>query len=67
MPSMSGDVLAHSCRAVRADLPILILSGYLTDDMRTRLSGSNIATLDKPPSLRALADVLSALIEPHAA
>jgi PAS domain S-box-containing protein len=66
MPSMSGDVLARSCRAVRANLPILILSGYLTDDVRAQLTASGIGTLDKPPSLRALADALSALIETRA-
>jgi len=62
MPSMSGDVLAQSCRAVRATLPILILSGYLTDDMRAQLTADHIATVDKPPSLRTLAETISALI-----
>lgn len=66
MPSMSGDVLARSCRAVRVDLPILILSGYLTDDMRAQLTADRIATVDKPPSLRTLAETISALIESRA-
>lgn len=67
MPSMSGDVLARSCRVVRADLPILILSGYLTDDMRAQLASSDIAAVDKPPSLRTLADTISGLIGSRAA
>jgi CheY-like chemotaxis protein len=67
MPSMTGDVLARSCRGIRADLPILILSGYLTDDVRSRLAHDGIATADKPPSLRTLAETVSALIAPRAA
>lgn len=66
MPSMSGDVLARSCRVIRSDLPILILSGYLTDDMRAQLAVSHVATVDKPPSLRTLAETINALIESRA-
>jgi PAS domain S-box-containing protein len=62
MPSMTGDVLARSCRAVCHDLPILILSGYLTDDVRSQLMADDIVTVDKPPSLRTLAETISALI-----
>jgi len=66
MPSMSGDVLARAGRAVRDDLPILILSGYLTDDVRTQLTGDAIATMDKPPSLRTLAETISGLTRSRA-
>lgn len=62
MPAMSGDALARACRTVRADLPILILSGYLTDEVRAQLTRDAIACADKPPALRALALTLSELI-----
>ena len=58
MPAMTGDVLATACRQVVPTLPILVLSGYLTDALRESLAAQAVVTLDKPPSLHALGDAI---------
>jgi CheY-like chemotaxis protein len=60
MPAMRGDRLAAACREARADLPIVVLSGYLDDETRARLLADDVGALDKPPTLDGLGAVLGA-------
>ena len=59
MPGLTGEHLVHAVRAVRADLPVVLLSGFLEDAVRTRLEAIDVATIDKPPSLDALARAIA--------
>jgi CheY-like chemotaxis protein len=60
MPDMTGDVLAQQVRAVRPDLPILIMTGYSNIASPERAAELGIAAvLHKPlgaPELRAAID-----------
>lgn len=58
MPGMTGEHLVTSVRAVRADLPVVVLSGFLAADVRARLETIGVPALDKPPSLDMLSRVL---------
>jgi PAS domain S-box-containing protein len=58
MPSLTGDVLATACREVVPTLPVVVLSGYLTDALREALTAQAVVTLDKPPSLHALGEAI---------
>ena len=59
MPRMSGDAALTRIRAANATLPAIVLSGYLEDEIRERVNeGDRVAVLNKPFSLRELADVL---------
>lgn len=59
MPGMTGEHLVTSVRAVRANLPVVVLSGFLAGDVRSRLDAIGVPALDKPPSLDVLARVLA--------
>jgi CheY-like chemotaxis protein len=64
MPSMSGIELACAIHAIRADLPVIISSGYgsLIDDHQ--LADANIvAMLDKPVEVAILAQTLHHLLQ----
>ncbi|MCU0615527.1 MAG: PAS domain S-box protein [Gemmatimonadaceae bacterium] len=58
MPGMTGEHLVTSVRAVRADLPVIVLSGFLAGDVRARLDAIGVPALDKPPSLDMLSRAL---------
>lgn len=59
MPRMGGDDALLRMRDLRADLPALLLSGLLEDDLQDRVRGlGGVAVLGKPFTLRALADAL---------
>ncbi|MBX7119462.1 MAG: response regulator [Gemmatimonadaceae bacterium] len=66
MPRMGGDDALARMRSVRADLPALILSGFLEADMQDRVAGlGRVAVLQKPFTLRALADALWEVLGPE--
>jgi CheY-like chemotaxis protein len=49
MPGMNGFDVAQSARAIRADLPIVLVSGLLTEEQRRRAEAIGVsATLPKP-------------------
>jgi PAS domain S-box-containing protein len=60
MPGMSGPELAEMLRADRADLPIVLMSGY-SGDRRTRAvhEDRRLRRLDKPFTARELAERLA--------
>jgi DNA-binding response OmpR family regulator len=62
LPDRKGDELVADLRALRADLPIVIATGYGKDAVRGRLGGEQqIAVLTKPYDLAHLRAALKAL------
>jgi PAS domain S-box-containing protein len=56
MPEMTGLVLATELRKVRADLPVILMTGYASPPMVERVAAAGIRQLlPKPATLRALA------------
>ena len=63
MPGMGGAELAQRLRKLWPDLPILFMSGYSTEDLRSRgIAGGDDVTIQKPFTLEGLiASVATAL------
>jgi CheY-like chemotaxis protein len=59
MPEMNGFEVAHQLHLLRADLPIILVSGFSSDLNREKLAAAGIAELlEKPVSVTNLAEVL---------
>lgn len=67
MPGLSGTALISELKAVRSDVPIIMMSGYLGDALvnRARAAGA-MAVLAKPVSKAGLAAALSEALAHHA-
>ena len=50
MPLMSGLDLAQALREVRADLPVIMASGYITDELRAKAPAAGICELIYKPN-----------------
>jgi PAS domain S-box-containing protein len=62
MPGMSGFDLVRGMRAVRADIPIVMTSGYVRDEDRTRATALGIDHIIlKPDTVHELGKVLDGL------
>jgi len=62
LPDRKGDVLVGELRALRADLPVIIASGYGGDTLKARFAGQNlIGFLTKPYQIEALETALRAV------
>lgn len=62
LPDRNGDDLAVELRALRSDMPILIASGYDSQELRERFSGdSRICFVSKPYAANQLIDTLAHL------
>ncbi|HSN33747.1 MAG TPA: ATP-binding protein, partial [Ideonella sp.] len=63
MPGLTGSELARQIRALRADIPIVLMTGYVTPALQARAHGAGVhAVLAKPLSRRELARSLHALL-----
>jgi two-component system cell cycle sensor histidine kinase/response regulator CckA len=62
MPLMSGAELAQLIRAVRPNVPILLMSGHDVDAIVTQLAGQRLATIQKPFDERTLLTSVRAAI-----
>ena len=59
MPSMTGLALARALREIRADLPVVLASGYITDDVRLEAPGAGVSALvSKPYAAKELREVI---------
>jgi CheY-like chemotaxis protein len=68
MPRLNGDEALLRIREVAPDLPALMLSGFLEEEIRDRVAGAQrVGLLQKPFSMRVLADVLWQVLGPDAA
>jgi PAS domain S-box-containing protein len=52
MPGMSGIELAEAMHALRADLPVVLLSGYVPDGEETRMRDAGITIVLQKPALQ---------------
>ena len=64
---IGGRDLARHARALRPDLPILLVTGYASDTTLIDDMPGDVPTLRKPFDQHALAAVLSALLRPKSA
>lgn len=68
MPGLDGLDLAAHARAVRTDLPILIMSGYGTSISTATLAGAGVTELLRKPAHRdTIASAVDRLLHPPAA
>jgi len=64
MPEMNGLEVARQLRALRPDLPVILVSGYSVAVDAERLRAAGICErLDKPVSLAALAEVVDRVLK----
>ena len=67
MPGMSGLQLADQVRKIRADLPVILTSGYINPDDQAKADRLGIrAILTKPVDTKELLATLAAMFEKHA-
>ena len=65
MPHIDGEEAFRELRRIRADVPILISSGYNAQDVTTRFAGKNLSGfLQKPYAPRELIGALREILEP---
>lgn len=50
MPHMSGMEVAQALREIRADLPVILASGYITEDLRAQAPAAGICELIYKPN-----------------
>jgi PAS domain S-box-containing protein len=64
MPGMSGLQLAHQVRKIRADLPVILTSGYINPDDQAKADRLGIqAILTKPVDTKELLATLASIFE----
>lgn len=62
MPGMSGVDLARLSRVIRPELPVVLLSGYITDELRKQAAACGVRELVfKPNTTNELTDVVHRL------
>jgi two-component system, cell cycle sensor histidine kinase and response regulator CckA len=65
LPGMDGGEIIRNLRQVRPDVPVILMSGYGTQEALAQLIGQNISGfLHKPFTLQALALKLRAVLDP---
>ncbi|MFN2424865.1 MAG: PAS domain S-box protein, partial [Candidatus Binatia bacterium] len=63
MPRMSGIDVARAVREIRADLPVAITSGYITEAMRAEADAAGVrALIFKPDVVEALCDEVARVL-----
>ena len=68
MPGMSGIELLHEARAIRADLPVALASGYVTHEIeQSALAAGARALIYKPNDVGELVDTVQRLLQECAA
>ena len=65
MPGISGLEIARAIRNARPDLPVIVVSGYITDDLRTQAAAAGVRELiSKSHEVEELRDVVQRLVPP---
>ncbi len=65
MPGISGLEIARTIRDARPDLPVIVVSGYITDDLRAQAAAAGVRELiSKSHEVEELRDVVQRLVPP---
>jgi PAS domain S-box-containing protein len=65
MPGISGLDVARACHNARPDLPVIVVSGYITDALRAQAAAAGVRELiSKPHEVEELRDVVQRLLPP---
>jgi len=65
MPGMTGRDVTQAVIELRADIPVLLISGYLDSERQAQLKIAGVSRfLRKPPTIEELARAVAALLEP---
>lgn len=65
MPGMSGLEVARKIRDARPDLPVIVVSGYITDALRAQAAAAGVRELiSKPHEVEELRDTVQRLLKP---
>jgi CheY-like chemotaxis protein len=65
MPGMSGLEVACAMREIRPDLPVLMVSGYINDQLRAQATAAGVRELfSKPHEEEDLRDAVQRLVAP---
>jgi CheY-like chemotaxis protein len=68
MPRMSGLDVARELREIRPDLPVVVISGYLTEELRSEAPAAGVRQLIyKPNSVEELSDAIARLLTTNTA
>jgi CheY-like chemotaxis protein len=66
MPGISGIDVARAIRDALPDLPVIMVSGYITDELRAQAAAVGVRDLiGKPHDLELLRDVIQRLLPPR--
>ena len=64
MPGLSGLELAHALREIRPDLPVVLASGYITEELRAKAPDAGIRELIyKPNTVEDLCEAVARLVQ----
>ena len=65
MPGISGLDVARAVRDAQPDLPVIVVSGYVTDELRAQAAAAGVRELiSKPQEVEELRDVVQRLVPP---
>ncbi len=66
MPTLSGIDVAREVARIQADLPVLLISGYITDDLREEARQIGVRhIIDKPNTVNALCEAIGQVLQSH--
>ena len=66
MPGLSGLEVARTIRDAQPDLPVIVVSGYITDALRAQAAAAGVRELiSKPHEIEELRDVVHRLLKPR--
>lgn len=67
MPGMSGITLAKKALAIRADVPVIVTSGFVSDELRIEAQAAGVRhVVYKPSTVEELANVVHEILEAEA-
>ncbi|MDZ4143720.1 MAG: response regulator [Burkholderiales bacterium] len=65
MPGLSGIDVARGIRAAQPDLPVILVSGYVTESLRAQAADAGVReVLTKPHEIEELRDAVQRLVSP---
>jgi signal transduction histidine kinase len=66
MPGLSGLEVARAIRDARPELPVIVVSGYITDALRVQAAAAGVRELiSKPHEVEELRDTVQRLLKPR--